>query len=192
MIPFLTKERASLPRLQQSGSLTGFTLVEIMVAVGLFAVIMLLASGAYLMMIALNQQAQNITTGIDNLSFALETMTRNIRTGSQYSCGGLGGDCPSGSTSITFLNPQGVSVTYGMSGSSLIQTVGGTQSLLTDSSVTITSFTVYVFGSRTTVQADYEQAHVSLSISGTVSAGPGKPTQSFTIETGATMRGSDL
>lgn len=170
----------------------GFTLVELMVAVGLFAVVMLLASGAYLMMIGLNQQAQVITTGIDNLSFALETMTRNIRIGSHYSCGGLGGDCTGGGTSITFTNPQGVSVTYGMSGSALTQTVGGTLSQLTDSSVTITAFTVYVFGTKTTAQADYEQAHASLTVSGTVTAGPGKPSQAFTIETGATMRGSDL
>lgn len=170
----------------------GFTLVELMVAVGLFAVVMLLSSGAYLMMIGLNQQAQNVTTGIDNLSFALETMTRNIRTGAQYSCGALGGDCTSGGTSFTFVNQQGTTVTYSKSGSSLIQTVGGVQSALTDASVTITDMTFYAFGTRTAVQGDYEQSRVSITVSGTVSAGPGKPVQSFTVESGATMRGTDL
>lgn len=170
----------------------GFTLIELMVAIGLFSIIMLLASGAYLVMIGLNQQAQTITTGIDNLSFALETMTRSIRTGTNYSCGALGGDCTSGGTSLTFKNQQGTSVTYSLSGTTLMQTVGGVQSALTDLSVTVTSLTFYAFGTKTAAQSDYEQAHVSMSISGTVTAGPGKPSQAFTVETGATMRGSDL
>ena len=63
---------------------SGYTLVELIVAVGLFALVMLLAAGAYLMMIGVNRQAQGIATGIDNLSFALETMTRSIRTGTNY------------------------------------------------------------------------------------------------------------
>jgi prepilin-type N-terminal cleavage/methylation domain-containing protein len=170
----------------------GFTLIELMVAVGLFAIVMLLASGAYLVMISLNRQAQNIATGIDNLSFALETMTRNVRTGSHYSCGALGGDCTSGGTSFSFRNPNGVTVTYSLSGTSLLQRVGTTQSMLTDSSVTITSLTFYAYGTKTVSQADYEQSRVSIIVSGTVSSGAGKAPQSFTVETGATMRGSDL
>lgn len=171
---------------------TGFTLIELMVAVGLFAIVMLLASGAYLTMIALNQQAQNITGGIDNLSFAIETMTRSIRTGSGYSCGSLGGDCPSGASSFSFTDQKGNAVTYSLSGTSLMQTSGGVQSLLTDSSVTITSLTFYAFGTKKASQGDYEQARVSMTVSGTVSAGAGKPAKSFTVETGATMRGTDL
>jgi prepilin-type N-terminal cleavage/methylation domain-containing protein len=170
----------------------GYTLVELMVALGLFAIVMLLASGAYLMMIGLNRQAQSISNGIDNLSFALETMTRNIRTGTAYSCGAFGGDCTSGASSFSFTNQAGQAVSYTLSGTALQQTVAGVQSLLTDSSVTITSLTFYAFGTKAASQSDYEQSRVTATISGTVSTGPGKPSQSFTIETGATMRGSDL
>lgn len=162
-----------------------------MVAVGLFATVMLLASGAYLMMIRMTQQAQNISTGVDNLSFALETMTRNIRTGMAYSCGGAG-DCPLGGTSLTLRNQQGVNVTYSLSGTSLLQVAGGSQSLLTDSSVKITSLMFYVYGTKGASQLDYEQSRASIVVSGTVSTGAGKSPQSFTVETGATMRGSDL
>lgn len=170
----------------------GYTLVELMIAVGLFAIVMLLSSGAYLVMISLNRQAQSMSNGIDNLAFALETMTRNIRTGVGYSCGAFGGDCTSGASSLTLTNQRGQAVSYSLSGTALQQIAGGTQSLLTDSSVTITSLTFYAFGTKTTAQSDYEQSRVTVSISGTVSPGPGKPPQAFTIETGATMRGSDL
>jgi prepilin-type N-terminal cleavage/methylation domain-containing protein len=178
-----------LKRAQTSG---GYTLVELMIAVGLFAIIMLLCSGAYLMMISLNRQAQTITTGIDNLAFALESMTRSVRTGSAYSCGAFGGDCTSGGTSLSFKNQQGTAVTYALSGTSLIQTVGSVQSALTDSSVTITSLMFYAYGTKPAAQSDLEQARVTIVVTGTVSPGPGKAPQSFTIETGATLRGSDI
>jgi len=167
----------------------GYTLIELIIAVGLFSLVMTLASGAYLVMISLNRQVQGIATGINDLSFALETMTRDIRTGSTYNCGGLG-DCPSGASSFSFKNKNGDQVSYSVSSSVLQKTVGTTQSAVTGPSVTISSLTFYVFGSHR-VPSDYEQPRVTIIVSGMVSAGPGK-TQSFTVETGATMRGSDI
>ena len=137
---------------------SGYTLVELIIAIGLFSIIMTLSSGAYLMMIGLNRQAQGIATGINDLSFAIETMTRDIRTGSLYSCGiGLGlGDCPLGSSSFSFKNKDSLTVSYGLSGSSLQKTINATQEVLTDSSVTISSFTVYVSGTAP-APSDYQQ-----------------------------------
>ncbi|HUX80765.1 MAG TPA: prepilin-type N-terminal cleavage/methylation domain-containing protein [Candidatus Paceibacterota bacterium] len=172
---------------------SGFTLIELIVATGVFALVMLLASGAYLMMISLNRQAQGLATGIDNLSFALETMTRDIRTGSKYSCGpALGlGDC-TGGTSFSFVNEAGVTTTYNLSGTALQQMVGTTQSVLTEPAVTITSLVFYVYGSAPASAGDRQQAHVTMIISGQVSSSASKVSQKFTIETGATMRGSDI
>src|SRR3989338_11534095 len=85
----------------------GYTLIELIIAVGLFALIMMLASGAYLVMIGINRQVQSIATGIDNLAFALETMTRTIRTGTSYSCNNSG-DCNSGGTTFSVRNSSGV------------------------------------------------------------------------------------
>ena len=167
----------------------GFTLIELIVAIGLFSLVMLLSSGAYLMMLGVNRQAQGIATGIDSLSFALESMTRDIRTGSSYDCGGLG-DCPNGATTFSFKDKDGVSVSYSLSGSALMRTIGGTQNTLTDPSVTISSLMFYAFGTPR-APSDYQQARVTIIVSGTVSIGPGK-TEAFTVETGATMRGSDI
>ena len=165
----------------------GYTLIELIVSVGLFSLVMLMASGAYLMMINSNRNAQGITTGIDNLSFALETMTRNIRTGTAYSCNGLG-DCPNGASSFSFTNTKGIAVTYDLLGAMIQETTEGESSILTDSSVNISSLMFYAFGTDST---DDEQPRVTMVVSGTVSVERGR-TESFTIETGATMRGSDI
>ena len=167
----------------------GYTLVELIIAVGLFALIMTLSSGAYLVMIGLNRQVQNISTGINNLSFALESMVRDIRTGSVYNCGGIG-DC-SGGTTFSFKDSNGRVISYSLSGSALQRTIDGATQILTDSSVTIDSLNFYAYGTRKP-PGDYVQARVTVIVRGTVSAGAGKPAQSFTVETGATMRGSDI
>lgn len=166
----------------------GYTLIELIVAMGLFAFVMMLSSGAYLLMIGLNRQAQGIATGINNLSFAIETMTRDIRTGRNYSCGGLG-DCSLGGNSFTFTPSNGgAAVTYSLASSVIQKTVGSTVSTLTDPTVNVSSLTFYAAG---TTKGDAEQAHVTMIVSGTVLYGAGK-SEAFTIETGATMRGSDL
>lgn len=161
----------------------GFTLIEVIVSVGLFALIMMLASGAYLVMIHVNRQAQSITTGINNLSFALETMTRTIRTGTNYSCEGRE-DCPNGGDSFSVRNASGVMTTYALLNGVITQDAVA----LTDPSVTVSSLTFYAFG---TEQGDDEQPRVTIAVSGTVVSGPGR-TEPFAIETGATMRGTDI
>jgi hypothetical protein len=164
--------------------------VELIVAVGLFALVMVLSSGAYLMMISVSRRAQGIATGIDNLSFAIETMMRSIRTGTEYSCGSSLnlGDCALGGSSFTFKNSSGTTVTYSLSSGSLQENVGGTASTLTDPSVSVSALTFYAAG---TAHGDNQQSRVTMTVSGTVTYAPGR-TEPFTIETGATMRGSDL
>lgn len=166
----------------------GYTLIELIVAMGLFALVMLLASGAYLLMIGLNRQTQGIATGIDNLSFAIETMTREIRTGTAYTCGYSGGDCPSGANSFSFTNADGATVSYSLVSGAIQKTVNSAASTLTDPTVTISSLLFYGIG---TAASDTQQPHLTIIISGTVSYGVGK-TEAFTIETGATMRSIDL
>lgn len=169
------------PRRSRRG---GYTLIELIVAVGLFALIMTLAAGAYLVMINVNRQTQAISIGIDNLAFALETMTRTIRTGTGYSCAGAG-DCTSGGSNFSVISPGGAPTTYRLSGGTLTQN----NIALTDPSVTVTSLTFYAYG--TAKPPDTRQPMVVIVMSGTVSSGPGKTTP-FTVETAATMRGSDI
>lgn len=70
-----------------SSSRAGFTLLEMLVAVGLFAIVMLVAVGSLVSIIGANRRAQAQQDVVNNLAFALENMTRNIRTGTTYHCG---------------------------------------------------------------------------------------------------------
>lgn len=174
----------------------GFTLIELVVSVGLFAFIMTLVSGSYIMMIGLNKQAQGLATGINNLSFAIETMARDIRTGSNYNCAGAG-DCTGGASSFSFVNMSGTPMSYAQGTQSgpngVVGDITMNGSALTDPSVDITALTFYVYGTQRFYpgMTNIDQPHVTITVSGTVSTGAGK-TESFTVETGATMRGTDL
>ncbi len=65
---------------------SGFTLIEMMVSLGLFSIVITVAVGALLMLVATNQQLQSEQSVMTNLSFALDSMTREIRTGTSYYC----------------------------------------------------------------------------------------------------------
>lgn len=174
----------------------GFTLIELMVAIGLFASIMTIAATAYLVMIHVNQQAQAIATEIDNISFALESMTRNIRSGSAYGCGSTAGNnCPypNGGNEFTFTDANGNSITYSLASGSIQEEKGTTLVNLTDPSVTISSLVFYVSGVNSYLtNGDTTQPYVTIIVSGTVPSGPGSAPQSFTIESSAAWRGSDI
>src|SRR3989344_6069238 len=164
----------------------GYTLIELIIAVGLFALVMTLASGAYLVMIGISRQTQAIATGIDNLSFALETMTRTIRTGTEYTCPGGTSNCTT--TTFSVRNESFVVTSYRLSGGAITQTQNGAEVPLTDPLVTVSSLLFYASG---TTRGDDFQPRVTMIVSGTVSSEPGKTTP-FTVETSATMRGSDI
>lgn len=64
----------------------GFTLVELMVSLSIFSIVMVISTGTLLIMIDINAKAQALYTSTTNLSFALDSMTREIRTGYHYYC----------------------------------------------------------------------------------------------------------
>jgi prepilin-type N-terminal cleavage/methylation domain-containing protein len=64
----------------------GFSLIEMIVSLGIFSVIVTTAIGALLVLIATNQRLQGEQSVMTNLSYALDSMTRDIRTGYNYYC----------------------------------------------------------------------------------------------------------
>ena len=71
---------------------SGFTLIEIMVAMTIFAFVMTSAMGAVLTMVDANQKSQALNAVMANLNSSLEAMSRNIRTGYDYQCFSDDGD----------------------------------------------------------------------------------------------------
>ncbi len=64
----------------------GFTLVEMIVSLAIFAIVATVAIGALLVLVGTNQRLQGEQSVMTNLSFALDSMTREIRTGAAYYC----------------------------------------------------------------------------------------------------------
>jgi hypothetical protein len=75
-----------------------------LVAVGMFALLMTMIVSALLTMIHVNRQGNALSITTSNLNFALESMTRYIRIGDEYDCPGADSpDCPDlGSNEFTF------------------------------------------------------------------------------------------
>lgn len=177
----------------------GFTLVELLVSLGLFTIVMTLAAQGYLVMLSANRDVQALGVGINNLSGALEYMTREIREGHSY-CGGNGSITPacssmSGSEMFSFIDTYNKTVTYAHSSNGITRAYdGGAATLLTDSSVDISVLTFYVQGQNPLLSApsDNIQPQVVITIKGFVSYGSGGKKEKFDIETSATMRGTDL
>ncbi len=64
----------------------GFTLIEMIVSLAIFSIIVTMTIGALLVLITSNQKLQSEQSVMANLSFALDSMTREIRTGTSYYC----------------------------------------------------------------------------------------------------------
>lgn len=89
----------------------GFTIIEVIVSVSLFITVMVVSTSALLAIIDANKKSQSVRAVLDSLTLAVENMTRDIRTGTQYRCGEGGAtgntgnvypNCPVVSSSDTY------------------------------------------------------------------------------------------
>lgn len=175
---------------------TGFTLIEIMVSLSVFIIIMTVSLGAILSILDANDKAQTRKTSMDNLNYALESMSRTIRFGTNFYCGTTStnpppaNDCASGAASFSVRSSDGNLVVYSLSNGQIMKSVnGGATNALTSSEITISRVMFYVFNS--TGWPDQGQPRVLISISGTV--GNKVSTQStFNLETTVSQRKLDI
>ena len=63
---------------------TGYTIIETMISVSLFLIIITIGMGALLNANLLHQKSRDMRSIMDNLSFIMEDMSRNLRTGYDY------------------------------------------------------------------------------------------------------------
>lgn len=165
----------------------GFTLIEIVVSVGIFSMVMLVVTAAYLTLIVMDREARTTNDVVANLSFAVDSIARNVRTGTSYSCAGAGnGTC----SQLSFVDALGQNVTYLLKSDGTIgqctsnPCTAATAVALTDARISISALTFYVRGVGT---GDNVQPQVTISIRGSLTAQQGK-TVDFSIQTGATQR----
>ena len=72
--------------LSKSKSVPGFTLVEMLVSSSIFAMMVLIATGALFSAQNLNTRVQQTQIILDGINLSLETMVRDIRYGYNYHC----------------------------------------------------------------------------------------------------------
>jgi len=76
----------NMKRLIKTKNCRGFTLIELMVSTSIFVVIMLAAMGALFILLDGAKNARALRISMDNVNFAMESMTRSIRMGNNYYC----------------------------------------------------------------------------------------------------------
>lgn len=64
----------------------GFTLIELMIATTLFAIIMMMGVGSLVVSSNSARASQKLRIAVDNVNFAMESMTRELRIGTYYYC----------------------------------------------------------------------------------------------------------
>lgn len=174
----------------------GFTLVEMIVAIGLFTIVLFIASSAFLAVLNADRKSRATRIAMDNLNLALEDMSRRIKTGTSYYCNGIisslgTNDCSStGESSIAFTEQDGVTRTaYRLEGGAIKRTVGvsGTELPVTAPEITIRNLKFIVNGSSS---GDITQPYVAILIEGDTRAG--QITSGFKIQTTVTQRAYDI
>ncbi len=185
----------------------GFSLIELMVSLSVFAIVMVVSTGTLLTMIDANAKAQALYSAGTNLSFALDSMTREMRTGYRYNCYSSTygsqitsitstGDCGSGSgenTVALLRGRDGADIRYLFDGGKIYQYKSGSGwAPLTANDVVIDAFDIEVQNTDTFISSsDEQQPTITLFIKGHVNNGLDTNTD-FNIQTHIVQRRIDV
>jgi len=176
----------------------GFTLVEMLVALGIFSIVMLVAVSALLSVVDLNRKAQAAKSVMNNLNFALESMSREIRVGSDYLVGfGSATSQEGAGDTLQFQSPRlgDAAVEFQLSEGKIVKRIDGDPFAgisLTAPEVTIENAVegVPLFSLAGGSPADTRQPFVVIRIVGRAGS-PGNAETRFTIQTTVSQRMPD-
>ena len=179
-------------------SQSGFTLIEMIVSTSLFITAMLLIVGAMISLENASRKARTARIATDNVTAALDSMSRNIRMGSNFNCGcvaplttprncpmmdalGNGGDVCLALESQTgsALDPNDQYV-YRLSGNRIERSTnsGTTYLALTAPEINMTALRFFVTGT----EPNLNQPYVTMVVRGTASSSR-KTTTNFDVQT---------
>lgn len=192
----------------------GFSLVEMLVAIGIFMSIMTIAISALISIIGANKKAQAIKSTIDSVTFSVEDISRDMRMGTDYKCSldniNFSYSCLDsngfnvGGTAVRYINSSGHNIIYTFNGKTdpakgvLTKTDldCGTSPCLAvdlisqDSNVNITNMTFYVIGADHELDTNITtktQPRVIITASGLISV-KGSADTSFNLQTNISQR----
>ena len=175
-----------------------------LVAVFVFSIVMVLATGAIFSIVNANKTSQAIKSVMDNLSSAIDSMSRDVRYGTTYHCGSGDFSSPQScvddhsgldTSKFAFVDKNGVLTIYEFQASpgvadgsgSIYKCINDTASnhcvSITAPEVHIKNLSFYVQGA---MPADANQPQLMIMISGYAQAGLNK--SDFNIETLVSQR----
>ena len=180
----------------------GFTLVELLVALTLFIIVVLAAITSLYAVNNASRKVNAMRGVLDNLNFAMESMSRTIRTGTTIVCGGSGnpagvthncpfpGSTPASSLSLhsTLGREQDIEYRLNTTTHQLEKKIYGTDGTnwlaLTAPEINVQGLYFYVNGAD---QADLAQPSVMILMQGVATASTGD-TAPFTLQTYISQR----
>jgi len=170
----------------------GFTLIELMTAISVFAVIMTISMGSILGIFDANRKSEALKTVMDNLNFTIETMSREMRFGKNYHCTSstplsnpMG--CTSGEDNfVSFLSSDGKQTVYRLNSTTIQKSTdgGSTYVNVTAPEVTITKLRYVVMGQDV---GDNMQPRIFIQIQGFAGSKPSAKSN-FILQTLVTQR----
>lgn len=162
---------------------SGYTIIETMIAVSIFIIIVMTGMGALLNANLLHRKSQDMRSIIDNLSFVMEDMSRNLRTGVGYHCiDGTPSGSDSGTNTHSCANGGGIAfrpasgsgrwvyyVSITPSGYGIFKSVNGVAVQLTPDEININPVSGFsVSGAQPRSQGDNQQPFVTIKLVGTI------------------------
>jgi prepilin-type N-terminal cleavage/methylation domain-containing protein len=201
----------SVTQLQKNN---GFTLIEMLVSLSLFTIVVTIAVGAFLSLIGASKSVQEEQSVMTTLTFVLDSMTREIRTGTNFYCNtssvldnatqvatGTVQDCVNGSDGVSFVE-AGSSVTGGAASpriayyfddgaatNTVMRKVGnGTPESIVSDGITVTDAEFFVTGTdRLGTGTDINQPTVTIILEARDESGA-----TTTLQTTVTQRELDI
>jgi prepilin-type N-terminal cleavage/methylation domain-containing protein len=176
---------------------TGFTIIEVMISISLFLVIVMSGMTALLNASLLSQKSRDMRSIMDSLNFAMEDMSKNLRTGYSYHCMDNGytaeitpQSCLSSvnAKGVSFLfSPDNIPVQYFINASNGISKIvnGGVATLLTPENVSLDPASSFIVSGAEA--SDGKQPFVTISLIGKI-IGKNGTVSPFSLQTSVSQR----
>lgn len=181
----------------------GFTLIEVMVSITLFLIIVTAGMSSLLNASALHQKSQDMRSIMDSLSFIMDDMGRNLRTGYTYYCASNASNLPNLVTSsqscangkaIGFINTFGNQWAYKIEADSngkynVYADTGSGFVQLNPSEVVLNSASGFsVLGAESFNSGNQQQPLVTIRLEGTITDGKNHASTPFALQTSVSQR----
>lgn len=140
---------------------SGLTIIELIVAVGIFSLVIGMTIGIFVLAITTQRRITALKNVDDNIRFTVESMAREIKTGKNFS---------SSASLLSFTNANGESVVYRLNANIVEKSSdGGTNySAVTGTEVTINYLNFYLMGQAA---GDGLEPRITITIGATSQAG---------------------